>query len=112
VNLRFQKYCADILNSIDAISIHLSIAPDLEAYQSNLTVRRAVERELEIIGEAMNRLLEEFPDTAITDSHRIVGLRNRIIHGYASVDHKLIWSIVQTHLPKLREEITQIMRQP
>lgn len=111
MNLRFRKYCTDILSSIDAIAIHLAQAPDLGAYRNNITVRRAVERELEIIGEAMNQLLTEFPETVITDSRRVIGLRNRIIHGYADVDDTLVWSIVHVNVPKLSEEVALLMEQ-
>jgi uncharacterized protein with HEPN domain len=59
-------------------------------YQKNLTVKRAIERELEIIGEAINRILKEKPDFKIQNARKIVDLRNFIIHGYDSIDDETI----------------------
>ena len=108
MNLRFQTYCEDILSAIDAIPLHLQGLTTLDEFSRNLTARRAVERELEITGEATNRLLSEFPDTAIPDGKRIIGMRNRIMHGYASVDVSLVWSVTKTNLPTLREIIKRL----
>ena len=76
---------------------------DFAAYSSDALLRSAVERQFEIIGEALGRALRV--DTAlektIPEIHRIVGLRNRLIHGYDSVDDQLIWDLVQTKLPAL-----------
>jgi uncharacterized protein with HEPN domain len=76
-------------------------------YETDRQFRRAVEREFEIIGEALNRLHRADPETAsrISELVRIVGFRNRIIHGYDTVDDATVWGIVQEHLPKLLEEI-------
>jgi len=103
------KFCEDILMSIDALSGFLSAVPDLAAYRSDRMLRRAVEREFEIIGEAMKQLLDEFPETKIPDSARIIGLRNRIIHGYADIDDGTIWSIGKTRLDDLRSIIQNLM---
>ena len=68
-----------------------------------------MEREFEIIGEAMKQLLSEFPETEIPDAPRIIGLRNRIIHGYADIDDRVIWSIGKTRLLDLHSTIQSIM---
>jgi len=73
-------------------------------------LKRAVERNLEIIGEAMNRVLKEEPDIAIKESYRIVGLRNQIIHGYDSISDENIWAILINHLPNLRNEIEELTK--
>jgi len=65
----------------------------------------AVERKLEIIGEAMNRLLKIDDSIPIRDSRRIVDLRNLIIHSYDNIDNAQIWAIIVNHLPKLKEDI-------
>ena len=75
---------------------------------NDLCLRRAVERDIEIIGEAMNRILKEDRNIAITNSRKIVDARNYIIHGYDSLSADILWSIVINHLPKLKEE-TQIL---
>jgi uncharacterized protein with HEPN domain len=58
----------------------------------------------------MGRILKEEPDFSIQNSRRIVGLRNQIIHGYDSVSDENIWGIVINHIPKLKEEIAQLMK--
>jgi len=72
-------------------------------------LKRAIERDLEIIGEAMNRILREDPDLQIENAKRIVGLRNQIIHGYDSVSDENIWGIVINHLPKLKTKVEKLI---
>jgi uncharacterized protein with HEPN domain len=109
LNLRFMTFCEDILMAADSISSYLENIPDLDAYRSNKITRRAVEREFEIIGEATKQLQDEFPGTDFPEAAHIVGLRNRIIHGYADVDDGRIWSIAKTKLPELKKIIKILM---
>ena len=83
---------------------------DLERYKKNFLFKRAIERDLEIIGEALNRILRDDPDFPIDNARRIVGLRNQIIHGYDSVSDENIWAILTTHLPKLNSEIQKLLK--
>jgi len=76
-----------------------------ENYIQNSLLKRAIERNLEIIGEAMSRILKEDPGFHIENSKKIIGLRNQIIHGYDSISDESIWGVVNIHLPKLRTEI-------
>jgi uncharacterized protein with HEPN domain len=69
-----------------------------------------IERNLEIIGEAMNRISKEDPEFQIENSKRIISLRNQIIHGYDSVSDESIWGIINIHLPKLKMEIDSIIK--
>jgi uncharacterized protein with HEPN domain len=78
-------------------------------YSTNLLIKRAVERNLEIIGEAMNRILREEPNFPIENAYRIVGLRNQIIHGYDMVSDENIWAISINQLPKLKIEIERLV---
>ncbi len=78
-------------------------------FQKDIKTKRAIERNVEIIGEAANRILKLQPDIKITDIKKIIDTRNRIIHGYDSVSDDIIWSIVVKHLPKLEEEITALL---
>jgi uncharacterized protein with HEPN domain len=71
--------------------------------------RRAVERNLEIIGEAVNRILKKDRDFKLVNAEKIIATRNRIIHGYDKISDDLIWSIVINHLPKLKDEVTGIL---
>lgn len=66
----------------------------------NICLRRAIERNIEIIGEAMNRILKIDRNITITNSSKIVDARNYIIHGYDSLSVDILWSMVINHLPK------------
>jgi uncharacterized protein with HEPN domain len=70
-----------------------------------------LEREFEILGEALNRLLRDEPEIEplITHARRIVGLRNLLAHGYDVVDHRVLWSVVEFHLPLLKIEVAQLL---
>jgi uncharacterized protein with HEPN domain len=76
--------------------------------------RSAVERQFEIIGEALNRLGRVDPGTAaaIAELPRAVAFRNILIHGYASVDNKLVWGVIENHLEPLRAKLGQLLAQP
>ncbi len=85
----------------------------LEEYTADRWFRRTVEREFEIIGEALNRLDQLGPAVAarITSLQRIVDFRNRIVHGYDSVDDLIVWRTVQDQLPVLRTEVDGLLRE-
>jgi uncharacterized protein with HEPN domain len=68
-----------------------------------------VERNIEIIGEALSRILTKDPEINISNSRKIVDTRNRIIHGYDSVSDEIIWGIVITHLPLLQIEVQSLI---
>lgn len=74
-------------------------------YSNNILLKRGIERNLEIIGEAVNRILKENSNFEITNARRIIGLRNQIIHAYDSISDENIWSIIINHLPNLKIEI-------
>lgn len=82
-------------------------------YEQDRRFRRAVEREFEIIGEALNRLAQTAPPTAarIQGLARIVSFRNRIIHGYDAVDDATVWGVVESHLPRLIGEVEALLRE-
>ena len=80
-----------------------------EDFYGNLCLRRAIERDIEIIGEAMNRVLKVDRNIAITNSRKIVDARNYIIHGYDSLSADILWSIVINHLPKLKDELSALL---
>src|SRR5687767_1463368 len=94
------KGLADILQAIKNIEIHLQGKLDFNLFRNNITVHSAVERELMVIGEAVNRLLKTFPDINISDAKKVVGLRNKMIHEYDVVDDAQLWNIIVNHLPK------------
>ena len=100
-----KKYLFDIITSINSINDFLGEKHIFSEYQKNKLLRRGVEREIEIIGEAMNRILKMDPDFHIENARQIVDARNWVIHGYDKVDDVVIWGIVSNHLPKLKKEI-------
>lgn len=80
-------------------------------YQADAMLRAAVERQFEIIGEALSKLARLDADLAarVSEHRRIIAFRNILIHGYADVDHRLVWDIVETKLPVLRSEIESLL---
>lgn len=102
----------DILGSINEIESYYIETPKMfEIYQNDLRTKRAVERNIEIIGEAMNRVLNVNSDIKISNSRKIVDVRNRIIHGYDSVSDDVIWGIVIKNLPILQKEIEELLNE-
>ncbi len=100
-----KKYLFDIKTSIDSIFDFLGEKRDFFEYQNNKLLRRGIEREIEIIGEAMNRIMKIAPDIQIENARQIVDTRNWVIHGYDKVDDVVIWGIISIHLPELKKEI-------
>ena len=105
-----KKLLTDILECISSIDEHLDGRRDFDEYINNKTKRRAVERELEIIGEAVNKLLKINPAIPISYTRQIVDLRNKVIHSYDNVNHIVIWSIIMNHLPTLKSEVELLMK--
>lgn len=100
----------DILSSINEIESYFVETPKMfEIYQNDLKTKRAVERNIEIIGEAMSRILKENNSIEISNSRKIVDVRNRIIHGYDSVSDDVIWGIVIKNLPVLQKEVEVLL---
>ena len=100
----------DILTSINEIEGYfVGQQKVFENYQKDLKTKRAVERNLEIIGEAMSRILKESTDLKISNSRKIVDVRNRIIHGYDSVTDDVIWGIIIKNIPVLKSEVEKLL---
>jgi|SRR5450759_4044716 len=111
MNERVLKCLYDIKSAIEEIDTFLESNPtDFENYKNDTLLKRAIERNLEIIGEAINRVLREDPDFQIENARRIVGLRNQIIHGYDAVSDESIWGIIVNHIPNLRKEINKLIK--
>jgi uncharacterized protein with HEPN domain len=106
MKLEVKKWIFDILTSIDSIQEYTLTIESLEAYQNNKLVKRAVERELEIIGEAVKRIKVIDPEFPISNSKEIIGTRNWVIHAYDNVDDTIIWGIVTNYLDLLRSELS------
>lgn len=107
---RILKWLYDIHEAIAEIESYFIEHPkDFKYYQSNILLKRAVERDLEIIGEAVNRILKKDPEFPIEYAKRIVGLRNQIIHAYDSISDENIWAITSKHIPNLKEEVLSLI---
>ena len=109
MNLETQKWLYDILTSIQSIYEFVGDIQMFELYESDKKSRRAVEREITIIGEAINRVRSTEPNLEITHARQIVATRNRVAHAYDAVDNAMIWNIVINHLPKLKSEIENLL---
>ncbi len=109
MNEKTKKYLLDALNSVESIDSFIDEEMDFEGYQKDKLRRRAVERELEIIGEAINHALKVEPTLVISDARNIVGLRNWLIHAYDSVDDALVWNVIKKYLPNLKKELAALL---
>lgn len=103
------KYLLDIQVSINSIYDYIGDNRNLNDYKANKLLRRGVERELEIIGEAINRILKIDDSLEISESRRIVDLRNWVIHGYDRVDDIIIWGIISKDLPLLKKQVDKLI---
>ena len=101
----------DVLEACRAVE-RFATGKDFAAYQGDEMLRAAVERKLEVIGEAFTKLADAEPETAekFPDLRKIVGLRNRIIHGYDTVDDEIIWDVVENKLPALRRQVEEFLK--
>jgi len=103
-----KKYLSDILNAIDLIEKFVVDTSDFNQYQKDLKTQSAVERQLVIIGEALNHLKKNEPNLIIENDKQIVGFRNRLVHAYDSIDNSIVWTIIQKYLIKLKIEIVEL----
>ncbi len=102
----------DILNSILEIESFVDFEEtNFQDYSSDVKTKRAVERNLEIIGEAVNKISKKDENLEITNKSKIISVRNRIIHGYDQVSDELIWSIITQYLPVLEKEVRQYLNE-
>lgn len=103
-----KKYLSDILMAIDLIEKFTADITDFNIYQDDLKTQSAVERQLAVIGEALNQLKKNDSKIEIESDKQIIGFRNRLVHAYDSIDNSIVWTIIQRHLIKLKEEIRNI----
>lgn len=110
MNDEILKNLIDILHASEEIQ-RFTHEMDFKAYQNSPVTQRAVERDFEIIGEALNRIKiidEEFIER-ISEHYRIISFRNILIHGYDIVDEMIVWKAVKNHLPILIKEVHEIL---
>ena len=99
----------DILQAIGRIEQYIKDL-SFDAFSEDQKSVDAVVRNLEIIGEAANRLPDEFKEKySEIEWHKVVGLRHRIVHEYFGIDLEIIWQILHKDLPELRDALSQII---
>lgn len=99
----------DILLAIGEIKTFLLDINDFDDYCASILTKRAVERDLAIIGEAVNNLTKLYPEINITNKKYIIGFRNILVHDYADILDETIWDIVITKLIVLEEEVNKLL---
>ncbi len=104
-----RTWLADIEQAILEIKLFVPTPTNFFEFKKDLKGRRAIERNIEIIGEAINRIIHIYPQINISNTRKIVDTRNRIIHGYDTVSEEIIWSIITRDLPKLEKEIKLLL---
>ena len=100
-----RTWLEDIIGAINEIESFIPSNYSFKDFQSDLKTKRAIERNLEIIGEAVSRILRVDPYFNITNARKIVDTRNRIIHGYDTVSEEIIYAIVSQDIQLLKKEI-------
>jgi uncharacterized protein with HEPN domain len=105
-----RTYLYDVREAADKAA-SFAAGNSFEDYQADVLLRSAIERQLEIAGEALSQLSRVDPHMAqqISEYRSIVGLRNVLIHGYADIDNRVVWDIVQTKVPVLRRELGSLL---
>ncbi len=112
MRLESRKYLHDIQRAANVLR-EFTAGRSFDQYRNDAMLRAAVERQFEIIGEAMARLarVDEAVAARISGYRRIIACRNVLIHGYADVDDRLVWDVVETSLPTLVDEIDALARE-
>lgn len=110
MRLEIKKYLYDIQYAIGLLR-EFTGDKKFADYERDTMMRSAVERQFEIIGEAMSQLakLDSALASRISKYQRIIAFRNVLIHGYADVDNRLVWDVIQTNLPTLAREIDTLL---
>jgi uncharacterized protein with HEPN domain len=105
-----KKYLSDILRAIELIEQFTITTPNFNDYSMDLKTQSTVERQLGIIGEAVNNFDKLLPELTLENARKIVGFRNRLIHTYDAVDSTMIWAIVKRHLSPLKYEVIEKLK--
>ena len=111
MQLEVRKYLFDVQRALDALHEFIG-SKGFRDYAGDAMLRAATERQFEIIGEALAQPAKRDPAVAagITDYRQIIAFRNILIHGYAEIDDRLVWDIVETKLPKLRADVGDLLK--
>ena len=104
-----KKCLSDILMAIELIEEFIVDDKDFNLYDRDRKTQSAVERQLAIIGEALNQFKKLEPEIKIENDKQIISFRNRLVHAYDSLDNSMVWVIISKHLKPLKTEIEKLM---
>ena len=107
-----EKYLYDVLDSCKFL-LEFTAARTLDEYKQDRGFRSAVERELQIIGEALWVLSRISPELAqrISEHQHIIHFRHHLVHGYDSLEHDIVWNVIVNKLSILRNEIEMLLKE-
>lgn len=107
-----KKYLYDMLQAISEIEMaEERFGRQYEIFENDVIFRKFVERNIEILGEAMNRILKINSEIEITSARKIVDTRNYVIHAYDSLKPDILWAIVINHIPRLKADIQRLVEE-
>ncbi len=108
--LEIKKYLFDILSACEQLE-SFTAGENFEGYVGNAMLRSAVERQFEIIGEALRQMIHRAPSMAerITNYERIIAFRNKLIHAYAHINDAVVWGILEKDLAVLKLEVSALL---
>lgn len=104
-----KKYLSDVIMAIELIELFSKDITDFHAYENDFKTQSAVERQLSIIGEALNKLKKNDSSIQIENDRQIISLRNRLVHAYDSIDNAIVWAILKNHLSNLQKEVESLL---
>ncbi len=104
------KYLFDMREACDLIA-QFTLGKDLRAYQEDPQLRSAIERQFQVVGEALHQLSKAHPETALQiPSHRdIINFRHVLVHGYDKIENDVVWGVVAENLPALRDALSRLL---
>ena len=105
-----KKYLEDMLQAISEIEMAENrFGRQYDIFENDIIFRKFVERNIEILGEAMNRILKIEPKINVKSARKIVDTRNYVIHAYDSLKPDILWAIVINHIPRLKTDILKLI---
>jgi len=100
-----RKYLSDIYSAIELIEEFTGNIKSFDEYEKDIKTQSAVERQLGIIGEAVNNYEKNCELEPLDNARKIIGFRNRLIHSYDSIDTSMVWVIIVKYLRGLKKEV-------
>ena len=108
---RLKKLLSDVLISCENIEVYMLGCDSYKEFDEDVFLQHSIERNIEIFGEALKNVRNIYPAIEISRLNEIINTRNKLIHGYDSIDNAIIYTIVIKHIPVLKEEVTRLIDQ-